>query len=224
VVIERRVPEPLVDLRLGGRAVVAACTMTFVIGYATTATFVIIPLIVSAPGSTGYGLGAAANVIGMILIPGGIIGAVAAANVARLERAIGARAVMLLASVATLSAVAVLLLASAQPAVLVTSSVLIGIGIGMGMTQAMNIVLAAVPAERVASVGGLTYVLRSVGGTLGGQITGSVLAVELIPGTDFSTWSAFGTTFWIASVVTLIAFTVSLAVPKRVAVPSVLSP
>ncbi|HEX3780408.1 MAG TPA: MFS transporter [Pseudonocardiaceae bacterium] len=219
LVVERRTEEPLIDLRLGGRAVVAACTMTFVIGYATTASFVIIPLIVAAPAMTGYGLAATASVTGMILIPGGVIGVVAAALTSRIERAVGSRAVMVVASVVTVASVAIMLLASHQPAILVTSSLLGGLGIGLGMTQAMNLVVAVVPADRVASVGGLLYVLRSVGGTLGGQISGSILAISLIRGTTLPNWSGFTSTFWIGSVVALAAIGVSLALPSR-AVPA----
>jgi MFS family permease len=156
----------------------------------------------------------------MILIPGGVIGAIAASLVVRLDRAVGARAVMVMASVAIVASVAILLLSSARPAVLVVASLLIGVGIGLGMTQSMNLVVASVPAERVASVGGLTYVLRSVGGTLGGQIAGSILAVDLVPGTTFSTWSAFTVTFWIGTVVALAATAVSMSLPARLRSPS----
>jgi len=66
------------------------------------------------------------------------------------------------------------------------------------MTQSMNLVVASVPPERVASVSGLTWVLRSVGGTLGGQLAGSILTLDLVTGTQFSTWSAISATFWMA--------------------------
>ena len=189
--------------------------MTFVIGYATTASFVIIPTIVAAPTSVGYGLGEAASVTGLVLIPGGLVGAAMAVLTSRLERLLGSRAVMSTASVAELGSVGALLLAGVRPAMLFASSLLAGFGIGLGMTQAMNTVVASVPAERVASVGGLTYVLRSIGGTLGGQISGSILTVDLVPGTPFPTWSAFSTTLWIGSAVALVAVGASLVLPAR---------
>jgi MFS family permease len=215
-VTERRVAEPLVDLRLSGRTVIVSCTMTFVIGYATTASFVIIPMIVSSPASTGYGLGAAPSVTGMILIPGGLVGAAAATMVSRLERLVGPRALMVTAGLVVVSSVALLLLASGQIAVLVVSATLGGLGIGLGMTEAMNIVVAAMPPERVASVGGLNYVFRSTGGALGGQIGGSILAAGLTPGTHYSSWSAFSTTFWIGSAVALTAVAASMFLRSRV--------
>jgi MFS family permease len=190
--------------------------MTFVIGYATTASFVIIPILVSSPVSTGYGLGAAPSLTGMILIPGGLLGAAAATMVTRLERQIGPRASMLLAGLVVVSSVALLLLADGHLVVLFISATLGGLGIGLGMTEAMNIVVAAMPPERVASVGGLNYVLRSIGGALGGQIGGSILAADLNPGTPYSTWSAFSLTFLIGTAVALTAVTASLFLRSRV--------
>jgi MFS family permease len=218
VIIERRSSQPLVDLRLGGRPVVAACVMTFVVGFVTTASFVVIPTIVSAPAVVGYGLGAAASVTGIILIPGGLVGAIAATLVSRLERLVGARAVMVAAGLVLVVSAALLLFASSNFVILLISSTLLGVGIGLGMTQSMNLVVASVPPERIASVSGLTYVLRSVGGTIGGQIAGSILTLDLVVGTHFSTWSAISATFWIGLGVALVVTVLSLALPARVAV------
>jgi MFS family permease len=218
VVIERRTPHPLLDLTVGGRAVVAACGMTFAVGFATTATFVIIPMIVAAPTSTGYGLGATPDVTGMILVPGTILGVISASLVTRLEAAAGARGVMVLAGLALLGSAAVLPLAGGSQPMLLTSSVLIGIGIGAGMTQSMNIVLATVPHDRVASVGGLAYVMRSVGGTIGGQIAGSMLAADFIPGTGLASWSAFSLAMWTVSGVVVVVIALALTLPARSAV------
>ncbi|MEC3974187.1 hypothetical protein [Amycolatopsis sp. H20-H5] len=169
---------------------------------------VIIPMIVSSPASTGYGLGAAPSLTGMILIPGGLLGATAATMVTRLERLTEPRALMVIAGSVVVTSVALLLLAGGQ-----VVSATLG---GLGMTEAMNIVVAAMPPERVASVGGLNHVLRSIGGALGGQIGGSILAADLLPGTPYSSWSAFSTTFWIGSAIALTAVAASLFLRPRV--------
>jgi MFS family permease len=215
VLVERRVDEPLVDLRLGGRAVLVACTMSGVLGYTTTAGFMMIPMLASAPTSTGYGLGAAASTIGAILTPGTFVGAAAAAFVPRLERLIGAKVVMVIASLATVAAAAILLTARSNTPALALSSTIAGLGIGLGMTQAMNLVVASVPEERIASVTGLGWVLRSVGGTLGGQLSGSLLAGHMASGTSYPAWSAFSTAIWIEVAVALVAVAVSLALRRR---------
>jgi MFS family permease len=223
VVIERKVDEPLVDLHLGGRAVLVACTMSGVLGYTTTASFMMIPLLVSAPASTGYGLGAEAAVIGAILVPGTLVGAIGAGFVPRLERLLGAKTVMVIASGATLASGAILLTASGNMGLLAASSTVAGLGIGLGMTQAMNLVVVSVPEERIASVTGLGWVLRSVGGTLGGQLSGSVLAGHIVAGTTYSTWSAFSTAIWIDIAVALLAVVGAIAL-RRQAKPHPVAP
>ncbi|WP_329066766.1 hypothetical protein [Amycolatopsis sp. NBC_01480] len=79
----------------------------------------------------------------------------------------------------------------------------------------MNLVVASVPEERIASVSGLGWVLRSVGGTLGGQLSGSLLAGRLLPGTSLPAWPAFVTAFWADLAVGLLALVGSLALRRR---------
>jgi len=212
--IELRVPEPLVDLHLGGRAVLVACVMAGVLGYTTTASFLMIPILASAPVTTGYGLGAAAGAIGAILIPGTVLGAVSAAFVPRLERLVGAKAVMIAAATATLTSAALLLTASGNALLLAASATVAGMGIGLGMTQAMNLVVVSVPEERIASVTGLGWVLRSVGGTLGGQLSGSILAGQVLAGGTLPTWSAFSTAIWIDAAVAILAVAGGIALRR----------
>ncbi|MFI9382005.1 MFS transporter [Kutzneria sp. NPDC052558] len=210
VAVELRTPEPLVDLHLGGRAVLVACVMAGVLGYTTTASFLMIPILASAPVSTGYGLGAAAGAIGAILIPGTVLGAVAAAFVPRLERLVGAKTVMIVAAAATLTSTVLLLMASGNGVLLAVSATVAGLGIGLGMTQAMNLVVVSVPEERIASVSGLGWVLRSVGGTIGGQLSGSLLAGSAVP-----PWSAFTTAMWLDAAVAVVAVVGGIALRSR---------
>jgi hypothetical protein len=58
-------------------------------------------------------------------------------------------------------------------------------------------------------------VLRSVGGTLGGQLTGSLLTGHVVAGTDNPAWSAFRTAIWIDIAVALIAVAGGFALRAR---------
>ncbi|MGH8967320.1 MAG: MFS transporter, partial [Actinomycetes bacterium] len=64
VVVELRVGQPLVDLRLKRRVLGIAALLSFVIGFATTLAYVGIPNLVAAPESSGYGLGGTATTVG----------------------------------------------------------------------------------------------------------------------------------------------------------------
>ncbi|WP_236795490.1 MFS transporter [Amycolatopsis sp. GM8] len=216
-VVERRLERPLVDLRVGGKAVIVTCVVAFTAGWATYAVFLSLPTIVAAPPLAGYGLGGTPTTAGLLLLPLGLIGAASATLTGRLERLLGAKTVMVLSCVPIVASSAVLFLARHDGTMLALSSGLAGLGIGIGLTQAMNIVSSSVPAERVASASGFILVVRSVGGTLGAQVSGSILASDLITGTPLPTWSAFGTIFVISIVVGVGALAASLALPRRIA-------
>lgn len=215
VAFELRSKNPMVDMRVGGRPVVIMYVFSFVVGYATIATYIAIPSIVGYPVATGYGLGSTPLMAGLMMVPLGIFGAISARLTAPLERWFGARIVILLSSAAVVVSCAVLVTAYANPTALAISSALTGFGLGLGLTQISNTVVATVPAERVVSVSGMSWVIKSVGGILGGQVSASILASDLIPTLGLPTWSAFTTVFIVAGIVAALALIATFALPRR---------
>ncbi|ALG08361.1 MFS transporter [Kibdelosporangium phytohabitans] len=215
VMTRRRLANPLVDLRVRGRTVLVVCMVSFAVGWAVFATYIALPTIAAAPVATGYGLESNATVTGWILVPSGVLAGISAFVVRPLERLLGAKALMALSCVPILAAPGVLLLDRPSLGLLVTSAALMGLGIGLGLTQAMNLVVSSVPADRVTSVTGLMFVVRAIGGTLGAQVGGSTLASDVIPSTALPTWSAFTTLLTITVVIGLFAVLVTAALPRK---------
>ncbi|WP_405793465.1 MFS transporter [Streptomyces sp. NBC_01506] len=213
-VVESRTEHPLVRLRLGGRPVAVVCLVSFVIGYATSTIHLTVPTIADAPHATGYGLEAGATTAGLLLLPLGVAACLSAPLTGRLERAVGARSVMLLSGIAVMGACGALFSGRQGSVPLAMSSALMGIGIGWGMTQAMNTVAAEISVERVASVTGLAFVLKSVGGTLGAQVSASVLAGHPLPDLALPAWSGFTTVFAISTAFGAVAIVVSRMLPS----------
>ncbi|MFC9249818.1 MFS transporter [Amycolatopsis thailandensis] len=218
-VLELEIERPLVDLRSGGKTVGVICAIAFAVGWVTFTVYLSIPTIVASPSSAGYGLGGTPTLAGLVLLPMGLIGAVSALLAGPLERKVCAKPLMVLSSVPIMASSAILLLARHELIMLVFAAGLLGLGIGLGLTQAMNVVSSAVPAERVASATGFVMVMRSVGSTLGAQVSGTVLASELIPGTPLPAWSSFTAIFVIATVVGLTSIAASFALPRRISTP-----
>ncbi|MCW2717574.1 MFS transporter [Pseudonocardia sp.] len=220
VVVELRTRDPLVDLRLlGQRAVLLTCAVSFVVGFGTFAVFVLVPILVESPASTGYGLDGSALDTGLYLIPLGILGTAVAPLTGRLERAIGARGVMLVGTGAMVLASLALLAAPGRPWMILVSTALAGVTVGFGLTQAMNNVVATVPEERTASVSGLTFVTKSIGGTLGAQLGAVLLAQSADPVTELPAWSGFQAAFLLSAAVSVAAVLLSLALPARLTRP-----
>lgn len=222
VVVELRTRDPLVDLGLlGQRAVLVTCAVAFVVGFGTFAVFVLVPILVELPTSTGFGLGGSALETGLYLVPLGIVGTAVAPLTGRLERAVGARGVMLVGTTAMVLAALALLAAPGRPWMILVSTALAGLTVGFGLTQAMNNVVATVPEERTASVSGLTFVAKSVGGTLGAQLGAVLLAQSADPATELPAWSGFQAAFLLAAAVSVTAVLLSLALPMRLTRPEV---
>lgn len=214
--VELRTSEPLVDLRLlGTRAVLLTCAVAFVVGFGTFAVFVLVPMMVESPTTTGYGLGGSALSSGLYLVPLGIIGTAVAPLTGRLERALGTRGVMLTGTVAMVAAALVLLAAPGRPWLILVSTALAGLTVGFGLTGAMNIVVATVPEDRTASVSGLAFVVKSIGGALGAQLGAVLLAQSTAPDAELPAWSGFRSAFLLAAAVSTAAVLLSIALPSR---------
>lgn len=57
--------------------------------------------------------------------------------------------------------------------------------------------------------------IRSVGSTLGGQVSGGILAGDLLPDVAVPSWSAFSSVFAVAAVLAVVALLLSRALPGR---------
>jgi MFS family permease len=213
-VVERRTAQPLVDLRVGGRSMVVTYIIGFATGWAGAATFVLLPLIVAAPTASGYGLGESPLTTGALLTVFGLLGAAAAPLAAPLERLIGTRLVLVLSCLPLVAAPVVLLFGHPGFPRLVVVAGLIGLGSGLGFSQAMNVVVGAVPVARLGSASSTVYVVRGVGSTLGAQVTGSLLTLTILPGLGVSAWSGFLIALSTATVIAVVASLSAGSLPR----------
>ncbi len=70
VLVERRVTEPLIDMRLmGRRGVWATDLVALILGFAMFGTFLLVPTLLQLPAATGYGLGKSVSQAGLFLLP-----------------------------------------------------------------------------------------------------------------------------------------------------------
>lgn len=216
VLLELRLEQPLVDLRIGGRALLVTCVVAFAVGWATITTYLTVPTIVTAPPTAGYGLGATTTTVGLLVVPFGVVAAATAPLTGLLERAVGAKVLMVLSCVPIAASSVIVMLGRHDAVLLAVASAVMGLGMGVGLTQAMNIVATSVPAERMASATGLAMIVRAVGNTLGAQIAGSMLAASIVAGTSLPTWSTLMVVLVFATVIGVLAMVISFALPRQI--------
>lgn len=167
-----RVQEPLVDLRLFHDPLIKrAGLVAGITGYGITATFIAAPLLVEAATGVG-GLGRSVGDASLALITFSIGAVLAPLCVRGIADRIGAGGAMLCGSVLVVAAPLILL---SGPGLGLVCAALgaVGAGAGLIMTQAMNSIGVVVSNARLASASGAFYVIKSIGGALGGQISAS---------------------------------------------------
>ena len=74
VELEKRTPEPLVNIKTLSRRVVLTTDMaTFLVGFALFGSFILLPQLAQEPKSTGYGFGLSATLAGLLLMPNALV-------------------------------------------------------------------------------------------------------------------------------------------------------
>lgn len=190
VAFERRHDSPLVDLRgIVEREVFGVMSINFVASFATFCMYLLLPVLALLPVSTGYGMGGDASVVGLVLLPYALCVAVAGPCAHKLEPLLGRRGVMFLGAAGLTAGGLTLLFVDGAPWTPYLSAALIGLGVGFGFTQSLNTIVTVVPSERVASVSGVVYVVRSIGGVVGGQVAAAIFSAGQA-GPGVPSWAA----------------------------------
>jgi MFS family permease len=173
----RRARSPIIDLALlGDPAIGRAAIIQAATGFGTFSTFVLVPMLIVSAESAG-GLGLDGSAAGYALAPFGIASILAPMTVAPLRKRLGAALVMIIGSIFATASPLTLAVAP-NIWIVAAATAALGFGIGLILTQTFDLVGSIVPPERVASIGGLVYVLKMIGAAVGGQVTIAFVHVD----------------------------------------------
>lgn len=202
---ELRHKDPLVDLRLvRDPRVSSALIMMIVSGYTINSFFVSVPIQVHQPIATGYGLGATATITSLILVPGVLVGACAPViNI--IERRLGRLIGMIFGPMIMAIGFFIAMQSAGSLPLVAASMFCAGFGSGVTITQAMNLVVEAVPSDRVGAFSGVNFVTKAIGSTSGAQVVAGILSTETAEQGAQLQWSSFMTVFAIGLVACTIA-------------------
>jgi len=171
--VERRVEDPLIDLRtLARRGMAATNATTFLVGFAMTGFFVAMPALVQSPTA---GFGASPLQAGLLLLPFSIAMMIGGpAGGALLGRA--GRLAVLRGGLAT-AALAVTLMAIAHDdeVLLCAWLAMLGSGVAFALAAIGALVIDHSRPSETGVAGGMNSIMRTVGGSFGGQIAATLL-------------------------------------------------
>jgi EmrB/QacA subfamily drug resistance transporter len=213
VVLERRTEQPLADIAaLTKPPVLMTNLATLLVGFGMFGSFILIPTLAEAPTSTGYGFGLGATRAGLLLLPGSL----AMLALGPLSGIVGSRVgnKVPLAIGGGLTGLGLALLALAhgtQGEVLGFASLMSG-GIGLAFAAMPNLIIEAVPMHQTGEATGFNALVRSVGSSLGSQVSATVLAASSVAGV--ATDSGFTHAFAVSAVIAACAGVIAIFIPR----------
>jgi EmrB/QacA subfamily drug resistance transporter len=216
VAYERRVTDPLVDMKMmAARPVLTTNLTALLIGFGMYGSFILIPQFVQVPAATGYGFGAGVVGAGLFLLPSAATMLVAGPLSGGLGGRYGSRVPLLIGTAAAAAAFALLAVAHAAPLPVYVASGVLGFGIGCAFSAMANLIVEAVRQDQTGVATGMNTIARTLGGSVGTQVIAAVLAGHALHATGYATESGYTTAFVVATVGVLASFAAALAVPRR---------
>jgi MFS family permease len=219
--VELRVPEPMVDMRMLARRPVFFANLTALIGGAAMfGSFVLVPTLLQLPNGlperfarlADYGFGADATTTGLYLLPSAVMGLASGPLAGVMGKRWGSKWPLSLGM--ALGAVGLGLLAEwhSEPWHIVLGMVFLGAGLPMTFAGMATIIVETVRPSETGVATGMNTVMRTIGGVIGGQAGAALLSADTIAGTSIPAESAFVIAFTVSAVAAVIGAIAALFV------------
>jgi EmrB/QacA subfamily drug resistance transporter len=222
--IERRVPEPMVDLKTFARREMAATNLTtLVMGFSMFSTFILLPNFVQVPlglppdvgARLGYGFGATPVEVGLFFLPSSVAMMISGP----LAGALGTRYgnVLPLRTGIGFLVLALVLLATKHDASWTIYAWMLFMGVGLAFCFASlgSLVIQHSPPEETGIASGMNTIMRTIGGALGSQVAAAIISANTLPGTEIPTENGFTTAFSLSALGALVAFLPTFLLTRR---------
>ena len=214
VLVELRVKEPLIDMRLMRiRGVWATDLVALVLGFAMFGTFVLVPTLLQLPAVTGFGFGKSVSQAGLFLLPTVLMMIVFGPVAGLLDRKYGPKLPLVIGTVLVVLAFVVPGLGHGAIWQVLLSGVLTGAGIGFAFAAMSNAIIESVPAAQTGEASGVNTIARTIGSSIGTAVIAAVITSHTTA-QGLPTDAAFTTGFWVCAGVGVLAVAASLALPS----------
>jgi EmrB/QacA subfamily drug resistance transporter len=214
VLVELRVKQPLVDVRLFRiRGVWTAHVVALVVGFGMFGLFILIPPLLELPTSTGFGFGTTVTEAGLLLLPLVLAMVVFGPLGGRLVRTRGAKLPMLLGGILITAAFAFPAIAHNQLWEVVVAETLVGAGIGLALSSTANAIIDAVPATQTGEAISVNAIARTIGSSIGTAAI-AVLLTSHESSQGIPSNGGFTLAFWAGAAVSFAAVLAALAAPS----------
>ncbi len=217
-VVELRIENPLIDLRVAARRPVLLTNLSSIaVGFAFFICSASLPILLEAPSTSGVGFGLPLLVASLCLMPLGLVMFFTSPIAARLSLARGPRTSFILGEViiALTFAAGIFLTDAVWHAILI--STFVGLGVGFAYAAMPTLIMRAVPPTETAAANGLNSVMRTLGSTISATLVGIILSTHatVVDGVSIPTREGFQLTFAMGAAVVLAGVVIALFIPRH---------
>ena len=219
--VERRVPEPLVDMRMMTRRPVLFANLTGLIaGFALFGSFVLVPSLLQLPRGlpadlaqlADYGFDASATQTGLYLLPAAVAGFFTGPLSGVLSTRWGPKWPLSIGMTLGSLGLVILALWHEESWQIVLGMLVLGGGLPMTFGAMANVIVNSVRPTETGVATGMNTVMRTVGGVIGGQLGAAILTAKTVGDTSIPAESAFTTAFWVSAAASLVGAGVALLI------------
>jgi MFS family permease len=215
VVLQRRTKEPLADVATLARPPVLMTNLTtLMVGFGMFGSFILIPQLAESPTSTGYGFGLSATAAGLLMLPAALVMLGAGPLSGILGARLGNKVPLALGAVTTAAGLIAMGVAHGSEIEILVFNVITSIGIGLAYAAMPNLIVDAVPRRQTGEATGFNAVVRSVGSSLGSQVTAAILAGSVLGSTHLPGDSGYTAAFLVSGAVALVAALFAVVIPR----------
>jgi MFS family permease len=215
VVLQKRTPQPLADVELLARPPVMMTNVaTLLVGFGMFGSFILTPQLLEAPTSTGYGFGLSATGAGLLMLPGALIMLVAGPFAGVLVRRRGGKLPLALGGLTAALGLLLLSVAHRTQAEVLLWNLVLSAGIGLAFSAIPNLIFDAVPQSETGEATGFNTLVRSVGASLGSQISAAILTGSVVAGSLLPTGHAYTVAFMVSAGIALVAAVAAALIPR----------
>jgi MFS family permease len=215
VAVELRTEQPLADVRSLASPTVAGTNLaTVLVGFGMFGSFILIPELVEASKATGYGFALSATGAGLVMLPGALMMFFIGPVSGRMATRFGAKVPLTLGCLFAALGLGLLAVAHTSILEIVLFNGLLNIGIALAYAAMANAIVEAVPITQTGEATGFNTVMRSVGASLGSQVTASILAAEVVTASGLPSNGAYTTAFAVTAAVALVAALAAAVIPR----------
>jgi MFS family permease len=216
VVIEKRVPEPMVDLRTFARREMAATNVTtLVMGFSMFSTFILLPNFVQAAPPLDYGFGATPIEVGLFFVPSSIAMMFAGPFAGALGTRLGNHVTLRIGIGFLILSLTLLATVHHAPWTIYAWMVLMGVGLAFSFAALGALVIDHSPPGETGIASGMNTIMRTIGAALGSQVAAAIITANTIAGTEIPAEGGFTLAFTLGAVGALVALLPTFLLGRR---------